>query len=215
MVNGESNSLSARLSRRLNHKDVQDVCKIFLAIFLVGMIVSFVTAARNQGHTIFGEALGADFPAFYASGKIINEYGAARLYDRALQTQIYHQLFPLEDPDSALVYANAPFFFLCFPLLARLPYAWAYAAWLLISVAAYLGGITLLWRELKGVPSAAYRTGMLVALTFFPFMMECLGGGQTTPFGFFALASALTLERRGQFVASGAVLALEIGRAHV
>jgi Glycosyltransferase family 87 len=210
MVNGGSLALKERLSRRLNHTDVQDVCKIFLVFFVLAMVVSFVTAARNQGHTVFGEALGADFPAFYAAGQIINEHGAVRLYDRALQRQIYHQLFPLEDPSSALVYANAPFFFLCFPLLARLPYVWAYAAWVLIALAFYLGSIVLLWRELKGVPPAAYRTAILVAVTFFPFMVEVLGGGQTTPFGFFSLALALTLERRGRNLASGAVLALVI-----
>ena len=210
-MNGESLTLSERLSRRLNHKDVEDVCKIFLAMCLVGLVVAFVTAAKNHGQTVFGEALGADFPAFYVAGTIINnygEYGTAALYDRALQARLYHQFFPLTEADAILPYVNAPFFVLPFPLLARLPYAWAYACWLLISLALYVGGLTLLWRELKGMPAAAYRTALMVAVTFMPFMMECLMGGQTSAFGFFCLALALTLERRGQFVASGAALAL-------
>jgi hypothetical protein len=196
------------INRRLKQDDVRGLCTLVLVIYLALLGVSFVTAVRNQGQTAFGTILGADFPAFYVAGKIVNEYGTARLYDRALQARLYHELFPTEEPSALLPYLNAPFFILPFPLLARLPYAWAYLCWFLFSLGLYIAGFTLLWRALAELPQSAYRTGLIVALSFMPFLVECLAGGQTAAFGFFCLALAVVLERRGQAGLSGMALAL-------
>ncbi len=196
------------INRRLKPEDIRGFCALVLVIYLLMTGISFVTAARHEGQTIFGQVLGADFPAFYVAGKIINEYGAARLYDRDWQAQLYLNLFPFEESNVRLPYLNAPFFVLPFPLLAKLPYAWAYLIWFLVSLGLYVAGFKLLWRSLEGLPQEAYRTGLLLALSFMPFLVECLAGGQTSAFGFFCLAVALVWERRGKYFLSGLALAL-------
>lgn len=208
MVNAVLVKNEERINRLLNGERVRGWCGIVLVMYLALIAVSFATAVRNQGQTVFGTTLGADFPAFYVAGKIINEHGAAQLYNRELQGRLYHELFPHAEPDALLPYLNAPFFALPFPLLARLPYAWAYLCWFLITLGLYAAGFTLLWRELEGLPASAYRTALIIALSFMPFLVECVAGGQTSAVGFFALALAVVLERRGQWFGSGAVLAL-------
>src|SRR5262245_47505067 len=208
MVNQVLERGAGWLNRRLKQDDIRGLCSLLLAIYLLMTGVSFVTAARNQGQTIFGQVLGADFPAFYVAGKIINEYGTKRLYDRDWQAQLYLNLFPFEESNVRLPYLNAPFFVLPFPLLAKLPYAWAYLVWFLISLVLYVVGFTLLWRSLESLPPEAYRTGLIVALSFMPFLVECLAGRQSSAFGFFCLVLALVCERRGKFFLSGMALAL-------
>lgn len=208
MVNAVLMRNEERINRLLNGERVRGWCGVVLVVYLALILVSFATALRNEGQTIFGTTLGADFPAFYVAGKIINEQGAAQLYNRDLQGLLYHKLFPREDPDALLPYLNAPFFVLPFSVLARLPYAWAYLSWFLLTSGLYLAGFRLLWRELEGLPASGYRTALLVALSFMPFLVECVAGGQSSAVGFFALALTVVLERRGQWFWSGAVLAL-------
>lgn len=195
----------AVIERRLNRRYVQSVCLIVLAVYLAVLSVSFTT--HVSGRTRFGPYLGADFAAFYVAGSIFNSYAPERVYDRELHTQLYRQLFPGVPKDTQLPYANAPFFVLPFPLLARLPYPAAYLAWLLISVGLYAAGLNLLRGTLDAMPKDAWPTAMLLALSFAPFLIECLAGGQTSAFGFFLLAVVLLLERRGHSLLSGAALA--------
>lgn len=208
MVKQVQERAGAWVNRWLTAARAQRWSQIVLVFYLLLLVVSFVTAVRNQGQTALGTVLGADFPAFYVAGKIMNEHGPAHLFDRTLQGRLYHELFPQEEPNALLPYLNAPFFVLPFPLLARLPYAWAYLAWFLFSLSLFMGAFTLLWRRLDGLPAAGYRTGLLAALSFMPFLVECLAGGQTAAVGFAVVALAFVLEQRGQAVLSGMVLAL-------
>jgi hypothetical protein len=95
-----------------------------------------------------------------------------------------------------------------FTVLARLPYAWAFFLWILLSLALYAWGFSLLWRTLKGIPSDAWLVSFLLSLSFMPFLVECLAGGQTSAVGFFCLALALSSERRGHYFLCGLALSL-------
>ena len=200
--------VAAAIGRRLNQSDVREVCALVAIIYLAAMTVAFVSASQNHRQTVFGEPLGADFAAFYDAGTLINRYGVGKLYDLSLQAEIYHEGFPLVDRNTDIFFLNAPFLALPLPILARLAYPWAYALWAIASLALYAGGFRLLWRELKGMPEALFPTALLVAVTFMPFMVECLAGGQTTAVGFLSLASAVLLEGRGKLFASGLALSL-------
>src|SRR5262245_19673271 len=118
MVNGVLVKNEERINHLLSGERVRGWCGVVLVVYLALITISFATAVRNEGETIFGTTLGADFPAFYVAGKIVNEHGAAQLYNRDLQGLLYHKLFPHEDPEALLPYLNAPFFALPFPLLA-------------------------------------------------------------------------------------------------
>jgi hypothetical protein len=192
------------IERRLNQGYVRTIAIVVLAIFTIVLTVSFATAKR--GKTVFGPFLGADFGAFYVAGQIYNNHGSASIYDAELHRRVYKENFPDAPAHEQLFYANAPFFVLPFIALSRLPYALAYLIWLVISAALYVTGFLILWRTLN-LPRDIRPTALLVALSFWPFLVECLAGGQTSAFGFFVLALAIALETRSRFV-SGVALAL-------
>jgi hypothetical protein len=194
------------IERRLNRPYIQFICILVLAVYLVAFVVSFATSVR--GHTVFGPYLGADFAAFYVAGKIFNTRSADRIYDAELHHQLYQEQFPDAPPDSQLPYVNAPFFVLPFTLLARLPYAWAYLLWVVLSLALYVGGFVMLWKTLDGMPRDTELVALLLALSFMPFLVECLAGGQTSAVGFFCLALAIRSEHRGRYILSGLAISL-------
>jgi hypothetical protein len=177
-----------------------------LAVYLSVFALTFAT--NSGGRTIFGPFLGADFGAFYVAGKIFNSGQADRIYDRALHHQVYDTQFPTADPDTQSPYVNAPFFILPFTILARLPYSWAYLFWVVMSLALYLAGFSLIWKSLDAIPRDVWAVALLLALSFMPFLVECLAGGQTSAVGFFFFALGITFERRRQFFLSGLALAV-------
>ena len=193
------------IERRLNQPYLRRISVLILALFLIFLTFSFATAKR--GRTVFGPFLGADFGAFYVAGQIFNNYEPARIYDGALHRQLYKENFPDAPLDEELSYANAPFFIVPFIFLSRLPYAWAYLLWLVISVALYVAGFSILWRAQRTLSQEFWLTGLLLALSFWPFLVECLAGGQTSAVGFFWLALAIACEPRSKFW-SGAALAV-------
>jgi hypothetical protein len=198
--------VQSTLERRLTRSYIQFICLLVLAVYLVVLAVSFATSVR--GRTIFGPSLGADFGAFNVAGEIFNSYQPDRIYDTDLQHQLYQQHFPNAPADAQLPYVNAPFFILPFTILARLPYSWAYLFWIALSLGLYVAGFSLLWRILKGIPADAFLTALLLSLSFMPFLVECLAGGQTSAVGFFFMALAIDQERRGQYIFSGLALSL-------
>ena len=177
-----------------------------LAVYLAVFAISFAT--NVNGRTIFGPSLGADFGAFYVAGKIFNTQPPDRIYDGALHHQLYQEQFPDTPPEAQLPYVNAPFFILPFTMLASLPYSWAYLFWVLLSLALYLAGFSLVWRTLEKIPQDAWFIALLLALSFMPFLVECLAGGQTSAFGFFCLALAINRDGRGHYILSGLALSL-------
>ncbi|MCM3901587.1 MAG: DUF2029 domain-containing protein [Pyrinomonadaceae bacterium] len=198
--------IGSLIERRLNRPYIQFICFLVLSIYLVVLAVSFATNVR--GRTIFGPYLGADFGAFYIAGRIFNTHPADRIYDAGLHDRLYREQFPDAPPDSHLPYVNAPFFILPFTVLARLRYSWAYFLWLALSVVLYVAGFFLIWRTLDGIPRDAWLMGLLLAVSFMPFLVECLAGGQTSAVGFFCLALAIVGERRGHPILSGIALSL-------
>ncbi|MGE0129698.1 MAG: glycosyltransferase family 87 protein [Blastocatellales bacterium] len=193
------------IDRRLNPSDIRSICLIVLATYSIILAVSFAT--QKSGRTVFGAQLGADFGAYYVAGRIFNRVEPGRIYDRDLQREVYQELFPAAPPGEDLPYVNAPFFILPFILLSRLPYAWAYPCWFLISLGLFVAGFNLIWKSLEAMPGDSRRTALLMGLSFMPFLVECLAGGQTSAVGFFFLALTLVCERQGRLLLSGIALA--------
>ena len=193
------------IERRLNQGYVRKIAILVLAVFFIVLTVSFATSKR--GKTIFGPFLGADFGAYYVAGQIFNDYGPTSIYDAALHRRLYKEDFPDAPDNEELIYANAPFFVLPFIFLSRLPYAWAYLIWLVFSLSLFVAGFSILWRSLDSLPHEIWLSALLLALSFWPFLVECLAGGQSSAVGFFFLAVAIAVEPRSRFW-SGALLAL-------
>jgi hypothetical protein len=178
------------------------------SIFLVCLVLTALSFAfGSHGRPVFGHEPGGDFLAFYVAGEILNDYPHAQLYDLQLQQRLQHDLRPRWGQNVILVNANAPYVALLFQPLARLPYLWAYGAWLAISAALYIGGLVLIWP--RGAPfDRLWVTALLISLSFFPFAFECWFGGQLSVIGFFAMALCIRCQRLERPLASGAALAL-------
>ncbi|HLO00727.1 MAG TPA: glycosyltransferase family 87 protein [Pyrinomonadaceae bacterium] len=182
---------------------IRGYCLIILSINLVMLGLTFIKTSES-GLTIFGAPFGGDFAEFYSAGKIINEYGAHRLYDLNLQDTLVHEQVPIS-PDISIPYVYLPFLALLFAPLARLSFAWAYFAWLVISTGLYVSAVLLALRRNPALPRGLT---LLVALAFPPFCMYVLGGGQVSAVGCFIFAGALYLANTGRSFLSGLVLAL-------
>ncbi len=186
-----------------------------VVLSLILLVLSFASAARG-GATLFGPGLGADYAGFYTAGYILDHDPPARLYDRAYQDQVHHELHPHLRQEETLPFVHPPFVAWAFRPLSRLPYAWSFAVWLVLSLGMYLGGIWLLLSTQYSVLSTQYSvrnasdrlTIFLLALSFEPFVMECWLGGQLSAFGFLCLAAFLALDRSGRQLPAGLVLGL-------
>jgi hypothetical protein len=148
-----------------------------------------------------------DFPAFYNAGRIINEYPRGSLYDRELQQTLYQEIAPAAAARTNLFFAYTPFFALFFAPLALLPYLTAFACWVLISLVLFTVGFRLTWIA-ASLPVRDFKNGLVLALGFLPFYSWCLFTGQTSAFGFFWLALAIYLDRKGRRFLSGCALAM-------
>jgi hypothetical protein len=173
----------------------------------VALVAARFVAVRD-GQTVFGYPLARDYTAFYVAGKIANEYSFSSAYDLQLQSRIYHELLPHEPPESELPFVNPPFLLIPFSIIARLPYAWAFAFWLTLSIGIYIAGVLLTLRSSAALPRESYQLILLLAVTFAPFLVYCWGLGQLSSIGVFCLASAIYLERRNKPYLSGLMLAL-------
>lgn len=199
-------ALKSYVARRFTPDKIRFYCLVFLIVNVALMTVRFATSSAGQ--SAFGYPLARDYTAFYVAGKIANERSFSSAYDFELQANEYHQLLPKEPADSQLPFVNPPFTLIGFSLLSRLPYAWAFAAWLIASLALYAAGIWLLLRSSSALPDYAKTTALTLALAFTPFLVYNWGLGQLSSIGVFSLALAIHQERRGRFVLSGLVLSL-------
>lgn len=151
--------------------------------------------------------LGGDFPQFHVAGTILNGPEPSALYDFTLQEQLFLALRPGE-ATLRLPFIYPPWVALFFSPIARLPYAWAFAAWSGLSLTLYLAGLLVLLRRFHPATSSHRTTILLLALSFEPFLFETLIGGQLSSIAFLAFALAIEQDLcRRQFL-SGLSLAL-------
>jgi hypothetical protein len=154
---------------------------------------------RPSGVTFSGAPFAGDFVEFYTSGKILNQYGSHRLYDFQLQDDLGREFLPV---NFSIPFVTPPYVAILFSPLAYLPLWLAFLLWIIISIALYLGAITLTLR-LEPLPRAMT---FLVCLGFPPFLMLVLAGGQISAIGCFIFASWIYLMRKQRKLLAGAVL---------
>lgn len=195
-------------SRQIINKLIDFARPVSILIIICGFLLLIVNLFTHHNNTtIFGPTLGADYPAFYFAGKILNSE-PDRLYDLSLQNELYHELAPQAPADWFPLYPNAPFFAVPFRILALLPYQWSYVAWLGIGVLLFGLGIYLLRHSELNFSKSGWITVTLLSASFMPFLFEGWLGGQTSPFVLFCLAAIIYLLSHKQQIASGSVLAI-------
>jgi hypothetical protein len=183
--------------RYLTRERVRAVCVSVVGVNAVLLALSFYTPTNR---TPFGHYLGADFAAFYYGGEGLND--GLNIYAPG----VHETIMARTRPDAAILpVMNPPFFAALFKPLAILPYAWAYALWLLIASAVYAAGVRLVWLT-TDLPGQTWPDVLLIALAFAPFATYTLVGGQQSWFGFFWLALAVFLSHKGRDFAAGLAL---------
>jgi hypothetical protein len=159
-----------------------------------------------HGETFMGRALGGDFVAFYVTGKILNEYEPARIYDMALEVRLQHEAAAEMPKSEMLPFAHAPYIGQLYRPLALLPYKWAYIVWLIFSLALYAAGLLLLLRAAE-LPADQMKTGFLLGLSSMAFILETWIGGQISVVGFFLIAAFVYCRARNREFLAGFILA--------
>src|ERR1700676_3498887 len=159
----------------------------WMAITVAVLVCGLSIVRGFQGQNFMGRPLGGDFVQFYVVGQILNQYEPARMYDLDLEVRLQHEAVPSTAKDQMLVFASAPYIGLIYRPFALLPYAWAYVAWLIFSLALYSAAAVLLLRS-AGLSAEQQKTGFLLAISTMPFLMESWIGGQVSVLGFFVLA---------------------------
>ena len=185
--------------------DCPAVPRRFTLYALAILAVSMTLQVRRIVNSNESFAAQTDFPAFYAAGRNLNELPRGSLHDLEAQQRLYKETAPDVPEESALPFAYTPWFATLFSPLARLPYLPAYLTWLAVSLALFVAGFVYLWRSL-GLWPEWELAALAAALAFAPFHIYTLLGGQAAAFGFFWLALAVGLERRGRPLLSGAAL---------
>jgi len=176
----------------------------------VGVILCGISIFRGfHGQTFMGRPVGGDFVEFYVIGKILNNFDASRIYDLKLAVDLQHSTLPSMAETQMLVFGHAPYIAWLFKPFAMLPYLWGYMAWLAFSAALYLTGITLLFRA-TGLAEEDKKIGLLLAVSFMPFIFETWIGGQLSVVIFFLWALFFYLRKQNRLFLAGAVLALGI-----
>lgn len=187
------------------HREARAISWIALA---AGVLLCVVAVAFGfHGKTFLGRPLGGDFVEFYTLGTILDKYPPARIYDLPFAVALQHAALPAMPETQMLVFGQAPFIAPLFRPFAKLPYAWAYVAWLVCSAGLYVTALLILFRTLR-LNSEDRKTGMLLALSSAPFLFESWIGGQVSVIAFLLWVLFFWFLSRNRPFSAGFLLAL-------
>ena len=181
-----------------------------LIAIVVGIILCGLSVFRGfHGQALMGRPLGGDFVEFYAIGRILNSYEAFRIYDLQLAVGLQHATLPSMAETQMLVFGHAPYVAYLFRPFAALPYTWAYLAWLAFSASLYVMSLFLLFRS-SNLPREHRKTGLLLAVSSVPFILETWIGGQLSVVVFFAWALFFYFRHKNRMFLAGIALSLAL-----
>jgi hypothetical protein len=194
------------LARLLTVQRVRAWAAAFLGLGMAGWLA--VVVAGRPPLDAFGKPVAVDFTAHYTAGRMALEGEWDRLYDPLVQRS--HQRTFLGQGErwaEVDVYLSPPVVALGYAPLARLPYLVAAVLWELLTVAALLAALWLLWPLLPGLHRFGRATYLVVALSAQP-VLELLGDGQDAGVALLVLVGGLRLLLAGRDFAAGCVLGL-------
>ena len=170
-------------------------------LLLVGFVVPF-TAIVLMSH----RPPDGDFAGFYALGRILKTHPMADLYNYELQKEVCSQVHARSGGYGLLPYP--PFVGMFFQPFALLPYAAAYAVWLLITLAMYAAGLRVLLGRFLPLDAARRSLVFCFAFAYCPFIIDTAASGQLSAVAFFLLSAALVQDDAGHPFLSGLLLSL-------
>jgi len=190
--------------RYLNPSFIRFITITIIIFAILNFIIAFWTSAGGQN--IYGSFAGGDYASFYIAGKILNEHPPDELYDFRLQSELLHSQLPKIPISQELPYINPPFFALIFKPLSRLPFMLSYFSWALISFLLYIFGFKLFWKTMDSMHTETIT--LLLILSFEPFIMETIIGGNSSAVLYFAIVLYLYFEYSKKDILSGVSLGI-------
>jgi hypothetical protein len=119
----------------------------------------------------------ADFTAFYTAGKLVRQGQGSQLYDPQEQWRVQQEFArDVTIRQGPLPYLRLPFEALLFVPFTFLPYAAAYALWLLLNLGVLIAVALFLRRQLAPLHEFPAWLPVLMALAFVPVFLTLLQG---------------------------------------
>lgn len=143
---------------------------------------------------------GTDFLHFFTLGTLALHRDGALLYDMQAQSKLIPQIVP---GTSATLYVPlyGPQVSLLFSPFARLPYAWALLAWLLVNVAIYGLCVYAVWKCCPNLQR--YPWTVLILALAYPGFFHLLAWGQTSGLALLGFTLAFLALRSERFFLTG------------
>lgn len=176
------------------------------------LLLSFVLAGIVAGHAfvlakLWDQVLagGADFTAFHAAGRIVNDGEGARLYRWETQ-QTFQNSYPWRK--EPLLFYHPPFEVLLFMPLAQLPFPSAFPIWFLLNLL-LVGACALVRHPEDPRDSQSTLVRAIAILMFYPVML-CLIQGQDSILLLLLFSLAFVELRKSHQLRSGCFLGLAL-----
>jgi Glycosyltransferase family 87 len=150
-----------------------------------------------------------DLAADLAGSEIVLNGAPDALYDQARQIETAREMFPGLDQTYYSPYISPPWVAYAYSPLALLPYMAASLVWTLLSVAAIVVALRLLWPLIPRLHKHGFAILLFLLLASRP-GMQLLGGGQDSAFSLLLLVAGLRLLIAGRDATAGAVLGLGV-----
>lgn len=192
----------------------------FQRIFLIAGIVALFAAYIGWWIRFINDPVqrtGADFIAFYAAGRVAQEFGFSKTYEPGLQQAVQEEVvgFPLAQ-GQVLLYNHPPILQPVLRLLVTQNYVASFHRWVALLIAIYVVSLIVLSKIVKssGMKPGAVRLVAISALLFL-FLYFSLLNGQDTAIVFLGAAIWLYGLTTGQEWLAGFGLSLTVQRPHI
>jgi alpha-1,2-mannosyltransferase len=147
-----------------------------------------------------GLVKGTDFLHFYTLGNLALRGHGDLLYNMRAQAELARD-FVAQAPDTVYVSLYGPQVSSLFAPLARLPYAYALIAWLVVNVLIYAFCCHVVWRNCPSLKADGW-TVLILAIAF-PGFLHLLAWGQTSGLALLCFTLAFLALRRNHSLLAG------------
>lgn len=196
--------------------NVPRLMRVLVATLLGIFLACSITIAKNYTTILSGtlgplrsdgEILGGDFVGLYSAGKVAqNQRGDLYDFDKALEAQKTLLLGTTAKP-IILPFAYPPILGAVYEALSHYDYRDAYVVCLLFSLGAGLLAMVIMAKALDSSLPEAIGI-LLLTISFAPFSIFCLAGGQTSVVGLLIVSVTFYFLNRGRTFVAGCILGL-------
>ncbi len=193
---------SSAISGWLNQARIRRQALLLATCLWLGYLATLATPGMRDR---FGHLKGADFLHAYVLGTVAIEHRGDALYDPRVQRVIGDERVP-ESAGDYFLPVYGPQYSLIWAPLARLPYGWAAAIWMVLSAAIYSACCYSIWRTCPNL--RAYGSTVALLAAAFPGFFGLISFGQNSALALACFVGMYFSLRTRREVLAGACLGL-------